>query len=548
MLKSLATGTSNFKKLIESNSYYVDKTKIIEELIKNRKEVYLFPRPRRFGKSLFISMLDNFFNIEYKETNKNLFNNLYISKSDYYKELSSRPVIKVSFKELEANNYNSMLSAFKELIRELYLSKDYLFESLRESEKEIFNSFLRETATEDKYKKAIYILSNFMSRYYNKKVIILMDEYDVPIQSGYLNGYYDYIIELIRGVFSSSLKDNEYLDFGVVTGVLRISGESLFSSFNNPDIYSIMDKQYNEYFGFTEIETKELLEYYGLELNNDVKDMYDGYIFGGVEIYNPWSIINYADRKKLLPFWLNTSRNSLIISSIKSCTNNVKIIIEKLLLGESVKMTINEQITYGNFKDLSNINNILNLLLMSGYLKVEKTYINDSYEEIAYIKLPNMEVAQIFKRILVEVLTSDLRIDLTLIENFCYAILDNNKEKMQQLLNAILPNKSYMDSGEDFYQGYLLGLFSVFLNNKKYIVDSNRESGNGRFDLMIKDKIFNIGIVIELKVTDGDMESGAIKGLNQIEEKEYYMDLVKQGYKDIRKIAICFKDKECVVK
>ena len=186
---------------------------------------------------------------------------------------------------------------------------------------------------------------------------------------------------------------------------------------------------------------------------------------------------------------------------------------DKLLLGESVKLTINEQITYENFKDLSNVNNILNLLLASGYLKVDKTYINDSYEEVAFVKLPNMEVAQIFKRILVEVLTSDLRIDLALIENFCYAVLDNNKEKMEITLNEILPNKSYMDSGEDFYQGYLLGLFSVFLNNKKYIIDSNRESGNGRFDLMIKDKIYNIGIVIELKVTDGDLEDTAIKGL-----------------------------------
>ena len=221
---------------------------------------------------------------------------------------------------------------------------------------------------------------------------------------------------------------------------------------------------------------------------------------------------------------------------------------DKLLLGESVKLTINEQITYENFKDLSNVNNILNLLLVSGYLKVDKTYINDSYEEVAFVKLPNMEVAQIFKRILVEVLTSDLRIDLALIENFCYAVLDNNKEKMEITLNEILSNKSYMDSGEYFYQGYLLGLFSVFLNNKKYIVDSNRESGNGRFDLMIKDKLYNIGIVIELKVTDGDLEDTAIKGLNQIEEKEYYLDLVKNGYKDIRRIAIAFKDEECVVR
>ena len=548
MLKGISTGTNNFKKLIESNSYYIDKTKIIEELIIGRKEVYLFPRPRRFGKSLFISMLDNFFNIEYKDSNKNLFDDLNISKSEYYAFLSTKPVINISFREIESDNYESMYSSFKELIREVYSKKKYLLNILDEYETEIFNSFLSETATLDKYKKSIYLLSDFMSRYYNKKVVILIDEYDVPLQNGFLNGFYDEIIKLIRGTFSNALKDNEYLDFGVVTGVLRISGESLFSTFNNPDVYSIMDKRYNEYFGFTEKETKELLEYYGLELNKDVKEMYDGYVFGGVEIYNPWSILKYAYNKVLNPYWLNTSRNSLIINSIKNCTNNVKVIIEKLLLGESYEITINEQITYENFNDLTNVNNILNLLLMSGYLKVENTYINDSYEEIAIVKLPNMEVAQIFKRILVEVLISDLRIDKVNIDNFCNAVIDNNKELMQALLNKILPNKSYMDTGEDFYQGYLLGIFSLFLNNKKYIVDSNREAGNGRFDLMIKDKIYNIGIVLELKVTDGDMEEGAIKGLNQIENKEYYLDLIKEGYKDIRKIAICFKDKECCVR
>ena len=548
MLKGISTGTNNFKKLIESNSYYIDKTKIIEELIIGRKEVYLFPRPRRFGKSLFISMLDNFFNIEYKDSNKNLFDDLNISKSEYYAFLSTKPVINISFREIESDNYESMYSSFKELIREVYSKKKYLLNILDEYETEIFNSFLSETATLDKYKKSIYLLSDFMSRYYNKKVVILIDEYDVPLQNGFLIGFYDEIIKLIRGTFSNALKDNEYLDFGVVTGVLRISGESLFSTFNNPDVYSIMDKRYNEYFGFTEKETKELLEYYGLELNKDVKEMYDGYVFGGVEIYNPWSILKYAYNKVLNPYWLNTSRNSLIINSIKNCTNNVKVIIEKLLLGESYEITINEQITYENFNDLTNVNNILNLLLMSGYLKVENTYINDSYEEIAIVKLPNMEVAQIFKRILVEVLISDLRIDKVNIDNFCNAVIDNNKELMQALLNKILPNKSYMDTGEDFYQGYLLGIFSLFLNNKKYIVDSNREAGNGRFDLMIKDKIYNIGIVLELKVTDGDMEEGAIKGLNQIENKEYYLDLIKDGYKDIRKIAICFKDKECCVR
>ena len=398
MLKTIATGTYDFKKLIESNSYYVDKTDIIEELIKNKKEVYLFPRPRRFGKSLFISMLDNFFNIEFRDTNKNLFNGLNITKSLYYKELSSRPVINVSFKELEASTYETMYGSFKELIRNLYSKKRYIIDVLNDDEKEIFNSFLKETASEDKYKKAIYILSDFMSRYYGRKVIILMDEYDVPIEKGYTNNFYDEIMDLIRPVFSNTFKDNINLDFGVITGVLRVSGESLFSTFNNPDVYSIMDNRYNEYFGFTKEETKELLEYYGLELNDDVKKMYDGYKFGGVEIYNPWSILKYADRRKLESYWLNTSSNELIIKCIRDCTENIKIAIEKLLTGKSIPFIYDEHVTYKNYNTLNSVNNVLNLLFASGYLTVDRIETNVFDKEIIYVKIPNMEVNELFNK------------------------------------------------------------------------------------------------------------------------------------------------------
>ena len=548
MLKTIATGTYDFKKLIESNSYYVDKTKIIEELIKNKKEVYLFPRPRRFGKSLFISMLDNFFNIEYKDSNKDLFNGLNITKSEYYKELSTRPVINVSFKDMETSNYESMLDNFKEVIRRIYSKKKYLINILDEYETVLFNRFLSKDATEEEYKKAIYILSDFMVKYYNKKVVILLDEYDVPIQNGYLNDFYDEIMDLIRGVFSSSLKDNENLDFGVVAGVLRVSGESLFSTFNNPKVYSIMNKNYNEYFGFTEKETKELLEYYGLELNEDVKNMYDGYIFGGVEIYNPWSIIKYADRRVLQPYWLNTSSNELITRCIRDCTENIKVTLEKLLTGKSIPFIYNDQVTYKNSDTLNSVNNILNLLFASGYLTIDRIEVNVFGKEVIYVKIPNMEVNELFNNYLLEILVSDNSNIMGLMSDFCIAILENNKKNMEQILNQILPSTSFMNSSEDHFDGYLQCLFSLFLNNKKYIVDSNRESGMGRFDLMIKDKIFNIGIVIELKITKGDMEEGAIKGLKQIEEKEYYMDLVRDGYKDIRKIAICFKGKKCVVR
>ena len=548
MLKKLPTGRHDFKEVIEENLYYVDKTKVIEELLENKNYVTLFPRPRRFGKSLFISMLDNFFNIEYIDTNKNLFNGLNITKSEYYKELSTRPVINVDFKELEANNYEDIYDMYKTLIYNLYFSKEYLYEHLSNIEKKLYDKFIDKTADKSEYKLAIQYLSQMMHNYYGRKVVILMDEYDVPIQKGYLNNYYDDIIELIRGIFSSSLKGNPYLDFGVITGVLRVSGESLFSTFNNPDVYSIIDNRYNEYFGFTKDETKELLEYYGLELNDDVKNMYDGYKFGSVEIYNPWSIIKYADRHELKPYWLNTSSNELIIRCIRDCTENIKITIEKLLIGKSIPFIYDEHVTYKNYNTLNSANNVLNLLFASGYLTVDRKELDAFGNEITYVKIPNMEVNYLFNNYLLEILVSDNADIINLMGKFCLAILENKKENMENVLNQILPTTSFMNASEDHFQGYLDCLFSSFLNNKKYIVDSNRESGMGRFDLMIKDKIFNMGIVIELKITKGNMEEGAIKGLKQIEEKEYYMDLVRDGYKDIRKIAICFKGKKCVVR
>lgn len=548
MLKKIPIGRDNFKDIIERNAYYVDKTNIIEEIIHNDNLVSLFPRPRRFGKSLFISMIDNFFNIEYKDTNNNLFDGLYISKSNYYKELSTRPVIKLDFKYLKQDNYEMMLSAYKEIIREVYSNKKYLLEILDDSEKEIFNSFLNETANNDKYQKAIYLLSNMLYRYYNKKVVILIDEYDVPVQQGYLKGFYDDIVSFIREVFSISFKGNNYLDFAIMTGVLRVSKESLFSDLNNVKVYSIMDDYYNECFGFTGMETKTLLEYYGLELNDDVKNMYDGYNFSGVEIYNPWSILNYAFDKKLEPFWINTSGNELIINSIKNCSENIKVVIEKLLTGDSVEFIYNDKVTYLDYNNLNSINNILNLLFISGYLTIDKLIHNDFGKVTTYVKLPNEEVTYLFNNILFEILTTDYRIESSIIEKFCSGVLYNNKELMEETLNRILPNISYMDNSEAFYHGYLLGLFSLFLNNKRFIVRSNREAGIGRFDVMIKDLKRNIGMIIELKVTDGDIESEALKGIKQIEEKKYYLDLVSDGYKEIYKFAICFKDKECCIR
>ena len=547
MLKKLPIGMDNFKDIIEKDYYYVDKTNIIEEILSTGSYVSLFPRPRRFGKSLFISMIDQFFNIEYKDSNK-LFNGLKISKSEYYNRLSSTPVIKLDFKFLKQDNFEVMYGAFKEMIRELYSDREYVLSVLNDSEKEMFNKFFYRKADIEDYQKSIYILSKMLYKKNKKKVIILIDEYDVPIQQGYLEGFYDDIVSFIREVFSSSLKGNEYVEFAIMTGVLRVSKESLFSDLNNVKVYSIMEESYNEAFGFTNDETKEILKYYNLELNDDVKTMYDGYNFNGVDIYNPWSIINYCADKKLEPYWVNTSGNTLIIDSIKKCSEDIKVVFEKLLTGESVEFIYNEKVTYLDYNDLNSLDNVLNLLFISGYLTIDRVEITPFGNDKIYAKLPNAESRGLFNNIISEILSTDYNIQSRLVESFCLGILNNDKELIQNALNRMLPNISYMDSSESFYHGYLLGLFSEFLNNKRFIVRSNRESGLGRFDLMIKATDNSVGMIIELKVGDKELDEIALKALEQINSKKYKQELIDANVDKIYEYAIAIGSKECSVK
>ena len=398
--------------------------------------VSLFPRTRRFGKSLFISMLDNFFNIEYKDKNKNLFYGLNISKSEYYSYLSSKPVIKLDFKELKKITYEDLYASFKIMIRNIYLEKYYIYDSLNEVEKSIFNNFLYERASDADYRISIKMLSIFMYKYYNKKVVILVDEYDVPIERGYINNYYDNVVSLIKDVLSSALKGNNNITFAVMTGVLRVSKESLFSDLNNVDVYNMIDKDYNEYFGFTEKETNELLDYYGLNLNDDVKNMYDGYNFGGIEIYNPWSILKYAERKEL------------IIKVIKNCEPDIKVKIEKILLGETIEFIYNDKTKIADYNDLNDSDSIFNLLLASGYLTIEKRINKNFNVERSYVKLPNREVRYLFSEILLKILTEGYRIDLKNVNDFCDGIFENDKETVERGLNKMLPKLSYHDLDE----------------------------------------------------------------------------------------------------
>lgn len=549
MDKKLPIGYDNFKEVIEKDLYYVDKTHIIEELLDNKNKVVLFPRPRRFGKTLLLSMLENFFNIEKKKDNKHLFDNLYIKNSKYYNNLSSYPVIKLDFKSLKQTNYKVMYGAYTEMIREIYSSKMYLLDILNDGEKEIFNSFIMSTASEEKYQKAINILCSFLYKYYNKKTIILIDEYDVPIQQGYLYGFYNDIVSFIREVFSSSLKGNDNLELAIMTGVLRVSKESLFSDLNNVKVYSIIDEKYNEFFGFTESETKELLKYYNLELTSEVKGMYDGYNFCGLSIYNPWSILNYADTKKLLPFWVNTSGNELVKDILRKTPDNIKIIIEKLLQNEEIEFIYDEKVTFLDVNNIKSLNTILNFLLISGYLTISSNSMINTFGIItSKVYIPNNEIKGVINRVLLDELIDNPAITITLLREFSENILANNKIKVEEILNKILPSISFMDKTESFYHGYVLGLFSLFLSSN-CILKSNREAGCGRFDIMIETSDKKTGIIIELKIDkDNDIEKVATNAKKQIKDKEYYQELILDKVENIYEFVIVFKNKKCIVR
>ena len=550
-MKKIPIGRDDFKDIIEKGYYYVDKTKIIEDVLEVGSYVTLFPRPRRFGKSLMISMIENFFNAEKKEENKNLFKGLYIDKTKYKKEQGKYPIIKLNLKSVEANTWEETYSGIKEIIRQLFESKRYVMDLLNDEEKALYRKFLLKEADLSEYKLSLKLLSQYLYNYYNEKVIILIDEYDVPIQKGYLKGFYSDIVDFIKGVFNNALKSNENIEFAIMTGVLRVSKESIFSDLNNVKIYSTVDTPYDEYFGFTEEETKELLKYYDLELTPEVKKMYNGYIFGKKEIYNPWSIINYASDKTLLPYWINTSGNDLLQQIFDKTQKETKEMIESLILGESIVCKYNDKIT---FLDLNNIkeeeakDTVANFLLVSGYLT--KTKESDLVKQRRYLtlKIPNEEVRTIFTDVIEKWIGRIGKVSSQKIYELHEALTCNDKVKIENLLNETLNHMSFYDSQENFYHGYMLGLFVGFLNSQ-YIVKSNREAGRGRFDIMIESVDRKIGIIVEFKVAreNEDLVEKAKMGKEQLVDKEYYKELELDRVESILTYAVAFKGKECKV-
>lgn len=544
MNKKRLYSDQDFKRLIEGNYYYVDKTKVIEDLILNKGDgTALFPRPRRFGKSLFMSMLDNYFNVELDS--KHLFKGLYIEKSKVFKEnLNKYPLIHLDFKCLKADNYDSFYYSFKSMMSKVYECKEYIKNDLSTINKKIFNNIINRKGSIEEYKDALYNLTVWLNKYYAKEVIVLIDEYDAPIDASYNNRYYEKLMNLFRPVFESTFKGNSNLKLGIMTGVLRIGGESFFSSFNNPKIYDVMSTEYSDYFGFTKSETKELLEYYDLKLTKEVSDYYDGYNFNGTHVYNPWSITSYASEKRLRPYWINTGSNTLIKNLLSGISSEDKVIIEKLLLGISVPFKYQPKFSYNDLKS-DNMEAILNLMLISGYLTY--SYVDEYGEN--YFKVPNNEVREDLYNIIRNI-TLNTSTAIMEAKEFIKSLERDDKVSAEVHLNNVLTSVSYRDNKEAFYHGYVLSLFDLLIGSSDYLVYSNRESGYGIPDVIVKNKKKSLGILVEFKVSKKvkDMESDAKVGKKQIKDNKYREELEKDKINTIYETVVVFHGKQAIVR
>ena len=535
-MKKIPIGVENFKEIINNNCYYVDKTKFIEEILNDGSKIKLFTRPRRFGKTLNMSTIKHFFDIKNNEENRKLFNNLDIEKSVYIKEQGQYPVIFISMKGIKDITWEEAKSSLKILISKLYSEFKYLLDDLDEFDLPRFKKYLLADIDFANLKNALEFLTRVLYEKHKKEVILLIDEYDSPLISAYEHNYYDEAINFFKVFYGEALKTNDYLKMGIITGIIRVIKAGIFSDLNNLRVYSILDKQYSDFFGFTEKEVEKMLIDFNIEYNlPEVKSWYDGYKFGDTEVYNPWSILNFVQNRELEGYWIGTSGNFLIKEVLKDSNSEINASLEKLFNGEKI-----EEVITGN-SDLSSLlsyHEIWELLLFSGYLTVDKKIDEDVYS----LRLPNKEIRKFFKNEFIDITfgASEFR---KIMET-----LKNNKieEFEKNLQNILLKSTSYMDGkNENFYHGLFLGM-SFYLDNK-YSVKSNREAGLGRYDVLIepinkKERAF----ILEFKVSDSEknLENFSKKALEQIINKKYNIELIKKGIKDITYIGIAFYKKQ----
>jgi hypothetical protein len=578
MKKIIQIGTSDFKELIEGNNYFVDKSLLIKEFLENGAKIILTPRPRRFGKTLNLSMLRYFFDIRTKEETKNLFKGLKIeNESKILENQGAYPIIFITFKNQKHLSYEDFKVGIQMMLSNLYKEYEYLLESdkLSEFDKADFKEIISRKAPLGVFSEGISNLMMYINKHYGRKVMLFIDEYDVPIQEAYLNkgnpthirslgafeepntrfglSQHDEMIVLIRNLLTSALKDNMYLEKAMITGILRVAKESIFSGLNNIQVNTILGFKFNDKFGFAEEELNELLKYYALEdKSEDIKKWYNGYIFGGEVIYNPWSVLNYIDNyaSGFMPYWINSSSNDLIKKLLLKGDNNMKLELEELIEGKSISKVIDDNIVMSEVEDSNE--NIWSFLLMSGYLKAVKT---ENVEGLlnCELKIPNQEVLifynNLIKKWFLETITNQ-KYELML-----ETLISGNIKVFEGIFKEfVINNLSYFDASgkepERVYHAFVLGMLISLSNG--YEVKSNKESGYGRYDVMIIPKdVSRTGIIIEFKkidyFLDDTIEEATKDALKQIEEKKYETELVQRGVQNILKLAIIFKGKEVKV-
>ena len=541
MKKLIPDGISDFKTLIENNYYYVDKTPFISEVGKNVGKTLLFTRPRRFGKTLNMSMLKYFFDVRDAEENRKLFKDLEIENSPYIKEQGKYPVIFISMKDIKEMSFDRAITEVKNLLSSLYNQFEFIREKLNENELIEFNNIWLEK-NDNNLRKALLNLAIFLQKYYQKKVIVLIDEYDTPLVSAYRYGYYREAKNFFSGLYGSVLKDNTVLQMGVITGIIRVVRAGIFSDLNNLKERSILNKEYDEYFGFLEKETKEALKYYEIDSKlEEVHSWYNGYRFGDTKVYNPWSILNFLSEREFKSYWIDTSENYLIKDILKSADSETFNKLNNLLFGKEVEEEITGKST---LQEVLEAHDLWELLLFSGYLTIDKKIEDDIYS----IKIPNNEVKKFFKDSFMEISFGTNLTFKRLIKN----LLDNNIDKFEiELQEILLKYMSFYDVAniEKVYHSFILGLM-IHLEGKYYI-NSNRESGLGRYDIEIEPLNKNMrGFILEFKVTDSEenLEKKADEALEQIKDKKYYVSLQDKGIKEIIFVGMAFHKKFVKIK
>ena len=553
--RSLPIGVSDYIRA-QAEYYYVDKTLLIKQFLDQKPLVSLFTRPRRFGKTLNMDMLRVFFEISDEDTSKYFVDKaIWKCGEEYRKHQGKYPVIFLTFKDVKFDSWEETVVKIRGLLQKEFGRHQELLNSseLAEYEKAYFAKVLKEEASEVEMSEALERLSQMLSTHYGKAPIIIIDEYDTPIQEGYSKDFYDEIIGFMRNFFSGAFKDNKNITYGFLTGILRIAQESIFSGLNNLTVNSVMDDEYDEFFGFTSSEVRKMLEYYGVaDKEDELREWYDGYLFGSTEIYNPWSVINYISRGCIpQAYWVNTGKNEVLEDVLTIATDDITERLYALLRGERVIARIDQNVIYRSLAE--DPANIYSLLLVAGYLKTPKKELQADGAYLCEVSIPNKEIAAVYKSEILSHLMQIGAITRTTANMIAESLYANDIKKLQKAISEYM-NKSisFYDAGaEGFYHGLTLGLIALLDN--QYRIKSNRESGDGRYDISLipREKKYP-GIIMELKWKSGldevELEKLSTEALNQIDEKRYELELKEEGIENIIKLGIAFSGKKVVIK